>query len=226
MRNKSFWLGLFIGVVVALIVVIVMSACFGNLESLGWLQNNLIAIQAIGSLAILVSAIVALCAYRSNLSYQASKAFLEESIKILERALGIFTGNGKDSLPKNDRVVWLTTARMLLRFKNMRSKITAPEHQEIYEEHEEFTRFQINRIFEDNKEKFTEEYFNPYQKEYLSYSIEPKSIGVIYDFARWDKKEDPINQVNEQRIFDKQNFPTRYSGVRGYLRKYHNKNFD
>ena len=47
---------------------------------------------------------------------QVSKGFLDEARLLLERAYETFTRCGT-SAPKNDRELWLSTARMIVRFQ-------------------------------------------------------------------------------------------------------------
>ena len=188
--------------------MVLVSTLYPNVPFFAWINYNLATFQAIGSLAIAVSAIVAFLLYRLNIKrhqdedkYKASETFLRESIMILERSFDIFTDKGANTNPpRNDRLLWLTTARFIRRFYRMRSKVSVKEHIEIIDEHEEYHRFQFNKLLKENKDNFTKEYFKTNE----SVSIDKKSMAVIFDFAKWtEEKTEPISEVNDKELFAK-----------------------
>lgn len=221
--------GFLIGVIVTLIAIVVIAALNTHIPFLSQIKSNLATFQAIGSLAIAGSAIVAFFLYRLNInrhreedSYKASNTFLAESIKNLERAFEIFTDKGVNiDPPRNDRLIWLTTARMLLRFNKLRSRITKSEHVDIVDEHEEYWRLQFYKLLDENKLNFTKTYFNPSGKPHSGECIARNSMAVIFSFARWKEgTKDPMEEVDDKLLFAKGAIPIDQFGALEFLEDY------
>ena len=219
-------LNFFLGVVVALICVVIVAVTNENVPFFAQIKNNLATFQAIGSLAIACSAIVAFFIYRDNTNrhikddkYRASEIFLNESIKVLERSFEMFTDNRENvSPPRNDRLLWLTTARMMLRFKILRSNVSEKEHVEICDEHEEYWRFQFYNLLAANKDNFTKEYYNPNGAIHSGGCIARNSMAVIFDFSRWNEEvSDPMDEVNDKELFAKGAIPITQFGAVEFL---------
>ncbi len=180
-----------------------------------------------GSLAIFASALIAFNLYRNTLErnahedkYAQSEKFLSESIKTLERAYEIFTSNGS-SPPENCRLLWLTTARMLIRYETIKENITADPHKDILEEYEEYWRFRFYQILDANKENMTLEYFMKGGEPYSGNNVARNSIAVIFAFSRWkESKEDPMRSVDDKALFAAGSVPIDFLGVESYISQY------
>lgn len=132
---------------------------------------------------------------------QASREFLDESIKLLERAYEIFTLFG-DAPPRNDRLLWLSTARMIVRFQRMKSRITEPEHCSIADEHEEYWRLLFYTLLQKNKDSFTLEYFIPSNDVDKVDVIPRKPIKIITGFSEWKGgMPDPLDLMDDKKLF-------------------------
>ena len=221
--------GFLAGVVVTLIAIIIIAALNTDIAFFSQINANLPTFQAIGSLAIACSAIVAFFLYRLNLkrhkdedAYKESNTFLKEAINNLERAFEIFTDNGTSiSPPRNDRLLWLTTARMILRFNKLRSRISISEHIDIVDEHEEYWRFQFYKLLDKNKSNFTKTYFNPSGKPHSGDCVARNSMAVIFSFARWKEgAKDPMDAVDDKLLFAKGAIPIDQFGAIGFLEDY------
>ncbi len=214
--------------VISTIFLLLVLAYFNELILI-FIKENLIVIQAFGSFAIGISAIVALLIYSFNVNkkssddrYKASENFLREAIIIIERAYEMFTDNGKiRNPPKNDRLLWLTIARMLIRFKNMRLKITQDEDCEIINEHAEYWRFQFYKLLDDNVGNFTKEYFSVDEEKYSGNEISRNSIAVIFDFSQWnDGYNDPLHGVDDIELFARDVISIDQQGAMDFLEGY------
>lgn len=141
-----------------------------------------------------------------------SELLMQEAIKTLGRAYETFTRLG-DKPPKNDRLLWLSAARMVVRYKSMRQRISEQDHQEIADENEEYIRLRFYTLLHECKDLFTVQYFMPNGD-----VIARKSIAVIFDFAKWrDGIEDPLEKIDDQELFAKGAVPIDFLGVEGYL---------
>lgn len=214
--------GLLVGILLSLIVFTITLAVG---ESIPFLQIA----QATGSIAIGVSAIVGLNLYLATIKRhssedqrKASKEYLQEAIKILERAYEIFTDKGTNTNPpRNNRLLWLTTARFFLRYYRLKGKINQEDHKEIVREHEEYWRIQIYNLLEINKSKFTLAYFQPSGNKYGEGTVHRDSIGVVFDFARWyDDTEDPLKDTDVITMYAKGAVPIDQFGVEQFIEQY------
>jgi hypothetical protein len=218
--HKHFVSGLLIGAVATLM----LAALF-----LGYMPTVtfLAAVQAAGSIAVAFSAITAYRLYRANLERHAqedrratSEKFLDESVTLLSRSYETFTRLG-ETPPKNDRLLWLSTARMIIRFQRMREKITESDHQAIADEHEEYVRLKFYTVLEGSKDQLTLDYFLPDGDRYSAESIARASVAVIFDFSGWrEGMEDPMSTVDDKELFAKGAVPIDFLGVESFLSQY------
>lgn len=215
-------LGLLVGVLLSLIVSAVARAVA---EDIPFLQIA----QATGSLAVGISAIVGLFLYEATVkkhkyegTRNASKVYLSEAVNILERAYDIFTDKGCNIYPpRNNRLLWLTTARMFLRYYRIKQRISQDDHCTIVKEHEEYWRVQFYNILDRNKSNFDLRYFQPSGNKYHGDNIQRDSIGVIFDFARWyDDSEDPLPNTDVISMYAKDAVPSDQVGVQEFIEQY------
>lgn len=184
------------------------------------------SIQMIGSIAVAFSATIAFGVYLSNIhrhqqedAREASETYLEESLSLLNKAYEIFVREGTDP-PKNDRLLWLTTARMIVRFQKMRQRISEADHIAVADENEEHTRFKFYTILERNKANFSRQYFCPSRNHY-SGNIHRKSLAVVFAFARWKEgMPDPLDEVDDIELFARGALPIDQHGAEDYLEGY------
>jgi hypothetical protein len=206
-------LGLALGLVLA--VVIALSAGQANL---------LPAVQAIGSVATALGATIAFNVYRSTVkrhraddSRKASDTYKDEALSVLEKAYETFTQQS-DTPPVNDRLLWLSTARMIVRFQKLREKVTELDHTAVVDENEEHIRLKFYILLGRNVENFSREYFCPNGDQYGAINIARKSIAVIFGFARWrEGMQDPLDSIDDIDLFARRALPIDQRGAREYL---------
>lgn len=146
-----------------------------------------------------------------------SRMFLDESRLLLERAYETFTRAGV-SPPKNNRRLWLSTARMISRFRNMRELLTEPAHNIIADEHEEYWRLRFHTLLQKNRNNLDANYFTPSGLRNKSDAIDITSIAVILDFSTWRNEiPDPLDSVNSKEFFAKNLILQDFPGVEMYL---------
>ncbi|MCA6058315.1 hypothetical protein HUF18_00885 [Thalassolituus sp. ST750PaO-4] len=175
-------------------------------------------LQVVSSISVASGAILAFNTYRVNSLDKASEEYLKEYKNLLERSYELFTQNG-DCPIENDRLLWLTTARMLVRAKNIKAKIVRKAYQSIADEYNEYYRFKYYALLLDNERHFVLSYFCP-DSLYESSSIDIKSIAVIFDFASWKAESDPLDSVDDIKLFSSSSgiVPVGFSGLYKYLR--------
>lgn len=141
-------LGYLLGLLTALISIVLLSPFLSAGGRLGWVQDNLVLFQTFGSLAVACSALIAFFLYREtrvkNASEQrarSSELYLKEAVHLLEKSYLRFLDEGRVETPRNDRALWLTVARMILRYKKVKDLVTEPYHKIVLDEHEEYWRY-------------------------------------------------------------------------------------
>jgi hypothetical protein len=185
--------------------------------------------QATGSIAVGISAIVALNLYRTTLNRHESedkrnrsKEYLSQAIVAIERSYDIFTDNEENTEPpRNDRALWLTAARFIIRFRRLKEKITEPDHIDVISEHEEYWRNKYATLLSKNKSKFDLVYFMPNGNNYGGEVVQRDSIGVVFDFARWpEDNDDPLHGVDVIEMYARGAIPIDFFGIEEYIEKY------
>jgi len=185
--------------------------------------------QATGSIAIGISALVALNLYITTLKrYKAedsrnrSKEYLSQAILAIERSYDIFTDNGENTdPPRNDRALWLTAARFIIRFRRLKEKITEQDHIDVINEHEEYWRNKYATLLAKNKSNFNLAYLMPGGNHYGAEVVHRDSIGVIFYFARWpEDNDDPLHGVDVIGMYARGAIPIDFYDIEEYIEKY------
>lgn len=185
--------------------------------------------QATGSIAIGISTIVALKLYvttirrhKSEDDRKRSKEYLSQAILAVERSYEIFTDNEKHTgYPRNDRALWLTAARFIIRFKRLKEKITEQDHIYVINEHEEYWRNKYATILAKNKNKFDLAYLMPSGDIYGGDVVHRDSIGIVFYFARWpEDNDDPLHGVDVIDMYARGAIPIDFFGIEEFIEKY------
>lgn len=185
--------------------------------------------QATGSIAVGISAVVALNLYRTTLNRHKSedrrnrsKEYLSQAIVAIERSYEIFTDNGENTEPpRNDRALWLTAARFIIRFRRLKEKITEQDHIDVINEHEEFWRNKYATLLAKNKGQFNLDYLMPSGNPYGGEVVHRDSLGVVFYFARWpEDNDDPLHGVDVIEMYARGAVPIDFLGVEEYIEKY------
>ena len=175
--------------------------------------------QATGSIAIGISAIVALNLYittvrrhKSEDERNRSKEYLTQAIVAIERSYGIFTDDDENTEPpRNDRALWLTTARFIIRFWKLKEKITEQDHIDVINEHEEYWRNKYATLLAKNKANFDLAYLMPSGNPYGGDVVHRDAIGVVFYFARWpEDNDDPLHGVDVIDMYARGAVPIHY----------------
>jgi len=210
---------------VSIITLILLSALLPAGDTFVWIQSYVPSIQAIGSLAILASATVAISLYRATTKrhckedeFKASEAFLSEAKTLLEKTYQLFSGGDEETPPENSRVMWLTVARMIVRYQNLKERITEPPHLEIIEENEEFWRYKFYSLLDGNSYELSCDYFKSPEHRRGGNTTDRTSIAVIFDFAAW-KGEDPLDNVDSIELFADKIRLHNHLGLHDYLQE-------
>ncbi|WP_398493373.1 hypothetical protein [Variovorax sp.] len=128
------------------------------------------------------------------------KDYFNHAVSCLERAFATISANGESRTPVNERLAWLTCARLLLSAQAAANLIAKESTglRTLYEGESEHWRRQFYELFRPTSpDSFGNEavYFLV-DRGTPSQPIDERSTRVIYDFISWPpEKEDPIDQV-------------------------------
>ena len=182
----------------------------------------LTAISAIASITIATaSALIAIFAVYIPRRDQHDQQLFQQAILALERAYGALTNNGQQiTPPAPDRLNWLTSARHLLSYKSLKSRLKTKLYCALCEEHEEFWRHQFYLSL--NMHKIHDPaYYDRGPPPELRPQIEPRSAIIIYSFASWPKsKVDPIDAVDIRTLLQESDPLKGNHGLREYIGKF------
>ncbi|WP_229622305.1 hypothetical protein, partial [Vibrio parahaemolyticus] len=151
-----------------------------------------------------------------------SQGYCANAIKCLERAYAFLSHDDSVTVPVKDRLVWLTTARLILQSKKLASAISpkAVSSLALYESEREFWSHRFYKLIDyTGIESFSrdKDYFAK-ASQIIGEEIEERSIKVIYDFAlSFDGEKDPINDVVEYSRDELTKFNSSQKGLKEYL---------
>lgn len=146
-----------------------------------------------------------------------SERYLSQCIQTLERAFNALAGDqSNDKAIQADRLNWLTSARHIERFKEIKKKIKRKEHVLICNEQEEHWRHQFYLLL-NNPQIILPGFYEENIASGKS-AIEPRSAIIIHDFAKWpDKRPDPIEFADVETILKYRKVLEGNIGLRIYL---------
>lgn len=165
-----------------------------------------------------LSALVSIAAVYYPWRLQNSQELLKQAILSLERAYATLSKNDSEvAPPAPDRLNWLTTARHIERYKNLKSHLTCNAHRTVCEEHEEYWRHRFYVCLE-APNQLSLAYYSRRPDPKPTAGIEPRSALVIHEFASWpDGREDPIDKVDTKAIVKRGEVLKGKYGLRQYL---------
>ncbi|MBB3291683.1 hypothetical protein FHT39_000322 [Mitsuaria sp. BK045] len=163
-----------------------------------------------------VSAILSARTIKVQQQTQASQAILQQAELSLQWAWEALTEQGKHvDPPLADRLNWLTAARHIERYKQLKLAITDSAHKTICEEREEFWR---HRFYLSLPAKT---YLQPgYLRTQtpMQNGLEKTSVAVVFAFSSWpESKQDPIADVHVQNLLEGSKVLNGKPGLRAFI---------
>ena len=192
-------------IILFLIVLISIIICYLTIKEINSSSNVITSTpKYLNSLIISVGILIALITLIHNTVRNSSMDFLDKSTSLLQQAYSIFSDEiDENGRPNNDRLHWLTVARMIQSGLDLSQKISLKSHKKIFQEVRQFWRWKFSIILHINEGSFPLEYFAEKPEHALIWSPQTdraplalESLGVIYRFVRWPENiEDPIEKV-------------------------------
>jgi hypothetical protein len=188
-----------------------------------------VPLSAFSSLGVLAGALIALIVWVWNIRRQYSDDLLKESQSFFEKSFETLNHLDDQGHPENDRMRWLTSARLLRVAERIGSNIELRSHKFLYEEIRDYWRTKFRDLVQPRGDGFPEDYFAEEPEHLLSYSDRDReplalsSLRVIYRFVRWPEgRSDPLDnepRFSEEEIHQMSTFGPR--GLGNLLRRFH-----
>lgn len=163
-----------------------------------------------------VSALLSARTIKVQQQTQASQAILQQAELSLHWAWESLTEQGKHvDPPEADRLNWLTAARHIQRYKQLKAAITDSAHKTICEEREEFWRHRFYLCLT------AKTYLHPgylRRKTDTQSGLEKTSVVVVFAFSSWPEgKQDPIAEVDIERLLETTSVLNGKPGLREFI---------
>jgi len=161
------------------------------------------------SLIISISALI--ITWKKNIidRHQTNDKDLLEQLKTSMKVAydSISRDDGNDHFPISDRLKWFTSARHIMRYRELRSGLKTNLYKTICDEQEEFWRNNFYALLEKIDSSSFFEYID--QDEMVEENIEPRSAAIVLSFSTWKEGlEDPIDSLDFEEMVMKYNFFT------------------
>jgi membrane protein implicated in regulation of membrane protease activity len=171
-----------------------------------WAKFVSVPLSTAGSLAVLVGALVALAVWIWNVLERERDRFdkhndelLNKSNSFYEKAFETLNVLDETGRPRNERVRWLTSARLLKTAEKIGEKIESESHKQMYEEIVEYWRWKFYDLVQPDGEGFPSSYYAERPEDLRAFSesdrepLSLQSVAAIYRFTHWqEERHDPI----------------------------------
>lgn len=150
--------------------------------------------------------VVAIWSQKRNEDFRRSSAYLENAISLITQAREVLESNGSLT---NDRISWVTAARLLIRAQHIASLITFDAHKQIFEAEHDYQRHIFGLLMKYNDKPLPAAFFcgvddwsltignavyHPSQEKNGAKWIPTRIISVVYRFFQYPEGyEDPLD---------------------------------
>jgi hypothetical protein len=174
--SKDAVTGFVAGIVLAIAAAAIWLGFFGSED----LASRIQAAAALVIAAVVVFALVAVLSNRlrgsGSLARRRSENFADAAIGEVERAWRTFTApNGSDALPPADALLWQTVASALIRYRDLRERVTEDDHRAIVSDAAEGVRQRFAALLGTYRDGLTSTYYH-------SGTIDARAVAVVFDF--------------------------------------------
>lgn len=187
-------------------------------------------IQVVIMLFIAGTMVVGIRSYRHEKEYSQSATNLGSALSLIDRAASVLASDGKLT---NDRVAWVTCARLISRAEALSSKITTETHNLIFEAERDFQRHKFRDLLRLDGDEICGAFFcggaqgqtigdvvtSPAHPDGGRSWIPTRIINVVYNFMSFPEGyEDPLRTSEDFGVKERNRlFNLGHEGVREYL---------
>jgi len=189
-------------VVVVALCVVAVAVLYLVLDTIWETGISALSLSVISSFLILAGVLVALISHIRNITRKWSEDYLDKAIFMIRSAYDTLASKlNENGWPDNDRVRWLTAARLIKTGQGLIRNLTEKSHKEVYKETEHYWRGRLSDLLRPYGDSLPPDYYAMEPEHVIVYSGRIKreplsltSLAVIYRFMRWpDGMEDPLN---------------------------------
>lgn len=147
------------------------------------------------------------------------RELLRQLVLSLERAYSAISPSQANLPPNPDRLAWLTSARHLVSYEDLKNSLRLPLYKRLCEEQEEFWRHEFYLLI---LRIGSEQYFSSINaEEMMEENIEPTSAARILAFSAWPEgRPDPIDSLSLDDLVARNNlFSPRFRHFRNYIER-------
>lgn len=169
------------------------------------------------ALAGALSAYAAFRTIKTTVVSRQNETALNSAVRTLERAYTALTGGNGSTTVLQDRLAWLTSARLIEEYKALKALIKDEHVLRECNGHEEHWRHEFYKALEAIS-KVPASYYSHRTAE--TGPIHPVSAVIVHAFASWPKgKDDPIDAYkNTDEAVEKLGLSPFWFGLRSYLK--------
>lgn len=169
-----------------------------------FLAPELVTLTDVAPLLIAAGVLTALITLLYNIRRGRSEDVLKAATELLEKAYAeLALDDQKSDTPSNERLAWLSAARLIATAERLSTQISEKTHQLIYQEKREYWRTRLHLLIFPTTEGLPgsfyaekAEHMNGYIGRIRTPPLEEKSLAFLYRFVRWPEGlSDPIGQV-------------------------------
>ena len=182
-----------------------------------WLSISAIAISIISLLITLIKNVI-------DRRYFKDKELLEQLKNSMELAFNsISIERGDNPFPTNNPLSWLTSARHIVRYRQLRKFLKTNLYKTLCDEQEEYWRNQFYKLLGHIQNSGFFQCIDP--EKMIDEHIEPRSAAIIYSFSIWKEgMPDPIENMSFEELVSKHNlFSPINRAFQQYVEKKHPK---
>jgi hypothetical protein len=148
--------------------------------------------------------LLALVSLLLNRRREASKDYLESASDLIEKAYEVLNDRDDAGRPRNSRINWLTSARLLRKSEEIAKRMTDRSHLQIWKEKLEYWRGRFHDLIYPDAAGFPSSYYAEKPENLFAWSdddrepLSLKSLAVLYRFVRWPEgHDDPLKSDAE-----------------------------
>lgn len=143
------------------------------------------------------------------------------AVQSLERAYEALTEGETNPPLKPNRLNWLTAARQILNYRNLKSRILSKEYVLICEQAEEYWRHRFYLILQAEKDVEVNGITQLVPLNVIYQGLERRSVVVVHDFVSWAKeRKDVLDEFDALEVLKESDIPKGNPSLELYLRQY------
>jgi hypothetical protein len=151
--------------------------------------------------------------------YASDKELLEQLKQSLDLAYRSVARENDGDFPTNSRLGWLTSARHIIRYRQLQISLKTTLYKTICEEQEEYWRNRFYNLLGRIDDSRFYESITP--NEMVPEKIEPRSAAIVHSFSVWKEgRPDPLDDMSfEEIVSNYKLFSPRHRHFRDYIER-------